>query len=133
MGVPAILYALFASGAGPVPRGWPAAAAIAAVATLSLYASSLSTNGVRALLASAPAIVAVVFVPTRDGMPGWMPLSNAAWAVLYAASTAVFAWLLWLGMRNHGSAERGAKRVLRQVAALGAVAVVAMLAFAAAA
>jgi hypothetical protein len=69
-------------------------------------------------------------------MPGWMPLAwdlpNAAWAVLYAASAAVFAWLLWLGMTNHGSAERGAKRVLKQVAALGAVAVVAMLAFAAA-
>ena len=45
----------------------------------------------------------------------------------------LFAWLLWLGMKNHGSAERGAKRVLKQVAALGAVAVVAMLAFAAAA
>ncbi len=44
----------------------------------------------------------------------------------------MFAWLLWLGMKNHGSAERGAKRVLKQVAALGAVAVVAMLAFAAA-
>ena len=71
-----------------------------------------------------------------DVMPRWMPLawdlSNAAWAVLYAASAAVFAWLLWLGMKNHGSAERGAKRVLKQVAALGAVAVVAMLAFAAA-
>ena len=53
--------------------------------------------------------------------------------MLYAASAAVFAWLLWLGMKNHGSAERGAKRVLKQVAALGAVAVVAMLAFAAAA
>jgi hypothetical protein len=52
--------------------------------------------------------------------------------VLYAASAAVFAWLLWLGMKNHGSAERGAKRVLKQVAALGAVVVVAMLAFAAA-
>jgi hypothetical protein len=36
-------------------------------------------------------------------------------------------------MKNHGSAERGAKRVLKQVAALGAVAVVAMLAFASAA
>jgi hypothetical protein len=92
---------------------------------------------VRALLASASAIVGVVFVPARDGMPSWMPLAwdlpNAAWASLYAASAAVFAWLLWLGMKNHGSAERGAKRVLKQVAALGAVAVVAMLAFAAAA
>jgi hypothetical protein len=36
-------------------------------------------------------------------------------------------------MKNHGSAERGAKRVLKQVAVLGAVAIVAMLAFAAAA
>jgi hypothetical protein len=89
---------------------------------------------VRALLAWLPAaIVGVVFV---NVMPRWMPLasglSNAAWAVLYAASAAVFAWLFWLGMKNHGSAERGAKRVLKQVAALGAVAVVAMLAFAAA-
>jgi hypothetical protein len=140
IGVPAILYALFASGPGPVRLGWPPAAAIAAVATMSLYASSLSTNGVRALFASGPAIVGVgvVFVATRtmDVMPGWMPLAwdlpNAAWAVLYAASAAVFAWLLWLGMKNHGSAERGAKRVLKQVAALGAVAVVATLAFAAA-
>lgn len=86
-----------------------------------------------ALLAWLPtAIVVVVFV---NVMPRWMPLagdlSNAAWAVLYAASAAVFAWLLWLGMKNHGSAERGAKRVLKQVAALGAV-VVAVLAFAAA-
>jgi hypothetical protein len=134
IGVPAILYALFASGPGPVRLGWPPAAAIAAVATVSLYASSLSTNGVRALLAS----VGVVFVATRtmDVMPRWMPLAsdlpNAAWALLYAASAAVFAWMLWLGMKNHGSAERGAKRVLKQVAALGAVAVVAMLAFIAA-
>ncbi len=135
IGVPAILYALFASGPGPVRLGWPPAAAIAAAATVSLYASSLSTNGVRALLAWLPAaIVGVVFV---NVMPRWMPLAwdlpNAAWAVLYAASAAVFAWLLWLGMKNHGSAERGAKRVLKQVAALGAVAVVAMLAFAVAA
>jgi hypothetical protein len=130
IGVPAILYALFASGPGPVRLGWPPAAAIAAVATVSLYASSLSTNGVRALLASLPEMVGVVIVAN------WMPLAwdlpNAAWAVLYAASAAVFAWLLWLGMKNHGSAERGAKRVLKQVAALGAVVVVAMLAFAAA-
>jgi hypothetical protein len=138
--VPAILYALFASGPGPVRLGWPPAAAIAAVATLSLYASSLSTNGVRALLASAAAIGGVVLVAhitMNVMMPGWMPpawdLSNAAWAVLYAAGAAVFAWLLWLGMKNHGSAERGAKRALKQGAALGAVAVVAMLAFAAAA
>ncbi len=139
IGVPAILYALFASGPEPVRLGWPPAAAIAAVATVSLYASSLSTNGVRALLASASAIGGVLLVAhitMNDVMPGWMPLAwdlpNAAWAVLYAASAAVFAWLLWLGMKNHGSAERGAKRVLKQVAALGAVAVVAMLAFAAA-
>jgi hypothetical protein len=140
IGVPAILYALFASGPGPVRLGWPPAAAIAAVATVSLYASSLSTNGVRALLASAAAIggpLLVAHITMNNVMPGWMPLAwdlpNAAWAVLYAASAAVFAWLLWLGMKNHGSAERGAKRVLKQVAALGAVAVVAMLAFAAAA
>jgi hypothetical protein len=139
IGVPAILYALFASGPGPVRLGWPPAAAIAAVATVSLYASSLSTNGVRALLASASAIGGVLLVAHitfwNDVMPSWMPLAwdlpSAAWAVLYAASAAVFAWLLWLGMKNHGSAERGAKRVLKQVAALGAVAVVAMLTFAA--
>jgi hypothetical protein len=139
IGVPAILYALFASGPEPVRLGWPPAAAIAAVATLSLYASSLSTNGVRALLASASAIGGSLLVAhiTMNVMPIWMPLAwdlpNAAWAVLYAASAAVFAWLLWLGMKNHGSAERGAKRVLKQVAVLGAVAIVAMLAFAAAA
>ncbi len=134
LGVPAVLYALFASSPGPVRLGWPQAAAIAAVATSSLYVSSLSTNGVRALLG----IVAVVSVATIPigVMRGWTPLAwdlpNAAWALTYAAGAAVFAWLLWLGMRNHGSAERGAKRVLKQVAALGAVAVVAMLAFAAA-
>jgi hypothetical protein len=139
LGIPAILYALFASGPGPVPLGWPAAAAIAAVATLSLYASSLSTNGMRALLASASAIGGVMLVAhitMNVVMPGRMLLAwevpNAAWAVLYAAGAAVFAWLLWLGMRNHGSAERGAKRVWKQLAALGAVTVIAMLAFAAA-
>jgi hypothetical protein len=142
IGVPAILYALFASGPGPVRLGWPPAAAISvisAVATLSLYASSLSANGVRALVASAaatggPLLVAHITINVR---PSWMPpawdLPNAAWAVLYAASAAVFACLLWLGMKNHGSAERGAKRVLKQAAALGAVAVVATLAFAGAA
>ena len=102
-------------------------------------ASSLSANGVRALARVAPAIGGVMLVAhiTMNVVkPGWMPLwdlTNAAWAVLYAASAAVFALLLWLGMSNHGSAERGAKRVLKQVAALGAVAVVAMLASAAAA
>ena len=93
----------------------------------------------RNFLASASAIGGPLLIAhiTMNVMPSWMPLAwdlpNAAWAVLYAASAAVFAWLLWLGMKNHGSAERGAKRVLKQVAALGAVAVVAMLAFAAAA
>jgi hypothetical protein len=138
IGVPAILYALVASGPGPVPLGWPPAAVIAAVAALSLYASSLSTNGMRALLASAAALGGPLLVAhiTMNVMPGWTALAwdpNAPWAVLYAASAAVFAWMLWLGMKNHGSAERGAKRVLKQVAALGAVAIVAMLAFAAAA
>ena len=66
-------------------------------------------------------------------MPLAWDLPNAAWAMVYGASAAGFAWLLWLGMKNHGSAERGTKRVLKQVAALGAVAVVAMLAFVAAA
>jgi hypothetical protein len=144
IGVPAILYALFASGSEPVRLGgWRLGvtiAAIAAVATVSLYVSSLSTNGVRALARVAPAIGGVMLVghiTMNVVMPGWMPpawdLPNAAWAVLYAASAAALAWLLWLGMKNHGSAERGAKRVLKQLAALGAVAVVAMLAFAAAA
>lgn len=138
IGVPAILYALFASGQEPALFGWLPAAAITAVATLSLYASSLSTNGVRALLASAAAIGGVLLLAHRamEVMPSRMPLAwglpNAAWPLLYAASAAVFAWLLWLGMKNHGSAERGAKRALKQVAAPGAVAVVAMLAFAAA-
>jgi hypothetical protein len=138
IGVPAILYALFASGPGPVRLGWSPAAAIAAVATLSLYASSLSTNGMRALLASATAIGGVMLVAhmTMRVMPSSIPLAwdlpNAAWAVLYAASAAVFAWLLWLGMKNHGSAERGSQRVLKQAAALSAAAVVAMLAIAAA-
>jgi hypothetical protein len=136
--VPTILYALFASGPGPVRVGWPTAAAIAAAATLSLYASSLSANGVRALLVSAAAIGGVLLVAhrTMEVVPGWMPLawdlSNATWALLYAAGASGLAWLLWLGMNNHGSAERGAKRVLKQVAALGAVAVVAMLALTAA-
>ena len=127
IGVPAILYALFASGPGPVPLTWPPAAAIAAVATLSLYASSLSTNGMRALLASAAAIGGALLAAhiAMQVMPSWIPLAwnlpTAAWASLYAASAAVSAWLLWLGMKNHGSAERGAKRVLKQVAALGAV------------
>ena len=140
IGVPAILYALFASDPGPVRLGWPPAAVIAAVATLSLYASSLSTNGVRALARVAPAIGGVTLaahITMNVVMPGWMPLAwdlpNAAWAMVYGASAAGFAWLLWLGMKNHGSAERGTKRVLKQVAALGAVAVVAMLAFVAAA
>jgi hypothetical protein len=138
IGVPAILYALFASGPGPVRLGWPPAAAIAAVTAVSLYTSSLSSNGVRALARVAPAIGGVLLIAhitMNTVMPGWMPLAwdlpNAAWAVLSVASAAVFAWLLWLGMKNHGSAERGAKRVLKQVAALGAVVVVAMLAMAA--
>ena len=136
IGVPAILYALFASGPGPVPLTWPPAAAIAAVATLSLYASSLSTNGMRALLASAAAIGGALLAAhiAMQVMPSWIPLAwnlpTAAWASLYAASAAVSAWLLRLGMKNHGSAERDAKRVVKQAAALGAVAVVAMLVFA---
>jgi hypothetical protein len=92
----------------------------------------------RALLATAAAIGGVLLAAhlTLATMPGLIPLAwnlpNAAWALLYAAGAVVSAWLLWLGMKNHGSAERGAKRVLKQVAALGAAAVVAMLAFAAA-
>jgi hypothetical protein len=139
IGVPAILYALFAPGPGPIPLGWQSAAAMTAVATLSLYASSLSANGMRALLASAAVIGGALLTAhtAMQAMPGWIPVAwnspNAAWAVLVVAGAAMFACLLRLGMKNHGSAERGAQRVLKQVAVLGAVAVVAMLTVAAAA
>ncbi len=133
LGVPAILYGLFAPGVVPVRLDWSAAALIAGVASVSLYASSLSANGVRALLASAAAIAGQLLVAhiALDVIPGWMPLAwelrNAASALLYVASAAVCAWLLWLGMKNHGSAERGVRRVLKQVTAPGAATVVALL------
>jgi hypothetical protein len=110
-------------------RIWPETSIVAIVlTTLSLYVSSLTTSGVRAMVLSLPAamgtwtlvqltgstlprMTAQVLGQPRAGAP---PLALVNGVVLGTVVAAVVL-LLCFAFRNHRSAERGALRPLKQV------------------
>lgn len=109
VGLPAVLFSV--SGGHVQINEWYACT-ILLLTAVSLYTSSLSRNGVRALLLSLPVSLVVLFViaglqsTLRMGRLSPFPL------VLFAAFVAV---VLYLALLNHRSAERSAGRVCRQV------------------
>lgn len=86
------------------------AGAIIILTTVSLYVSSLSRSGLRALMVSAPVMLALsalsLFSAGVYGSPR---------AVLAVPLAGVIALMLWFALENHRSAGQGAVRVCRQV------------------
>jgi hypothetical protein len=109
--------------------------------TGSLYVSSLSASGLRALVVSFPAIfAAAVLVTSAMNMVWWTfarlmldpagprlgvrvqrTLPAAAYEAIFVALVGGFVLLLLLlGFQNHRSADRRPKRVLPQIASIAA-------------
>ncbi len=88
------------------------AATIVVMTAGSLYVSSLSPSGVRAFMASLSVLFTIGLISPFVGLLLW----QLQWPRLALALIGGFvALLLWFGMLNHNSAERGAWRVWRQV------------------
>jgi hypothetical protein len=103
---------------------------VIALTSLSLYISSLTTSGVRAVMISFPVLMAVavsahllhatLFIPatamTIDGSRGVVRRLTLHSDVF--SLTVVGMWVLlalWLAFRNHGSAEREFRRISLQI------------------
>jgi hypothetical protein len=89
------------------------ACAVLLLTTVSLYVSSLSTSGVRALCLSVPVSLFVVF-------PALALVSRLGWIRLSPVTIGLFAVMLavvlYVALLNHRSAERGVLRIGVQVA-----------------
>ena len=86
------------------------AGAIIMLTTGSLYVSSLCRSGLRALMVSAPVMLALsVFSLYSAGVYG------SPRALVAVPLAGVVALTLWFALENHRSAEHGAGRVCRQV------------------
>jgi hypothetical protein len=107
--LPALLLAFTG---GPIRIGQPYAGVMLLLTTASLYVSSLSSSGVRALIVSLPiSLIALSITVTLLMRPGGIHLTPI--------STGFVGTILGLGLYfalvNHRSAERGTRRILLQV------------------
>ena len=110
--LPALLMVL---SSGHVGIGAPYACVILLLTAVSVYVSSLSTSGIRALCLSAPVSVFVVFpVITLVSRLGWLELTLLRTG-LFAVALAL---ILYFALVNHRSAERGAWRICVQIACI---------------
>lgn len=97
---------------GPIRIAEWYACAMLLLTAVSLYVSSLSTSGVRALFLSVPVSLFVVFPVMALWLRlGWIELTLPRMG-LFAVTLAV---VLYFGLLNHRSAERGAWRIGVQV------------------
>ena len=95
--------------AGDVGVNAAHAGAIIFLTTGSLYVSSLCRNGLRALMVSAPVMLALGVLSVIAGVYG------SPRALLAVPLAGVIALMLWFALENHRSAGQGAGRVCRQV------------------
>jgi hypothetical protein len=106
---------------GHIQIGGFYAAATLLLMSVSLYVSSLSASGLRALLVSLPASLVIVFavLASVSSRPGFqltlLPTSLLALLLLV---------ILYFALLNHRSAERGLVRVSQQVFCIGGVVLV---------
>jgi hypothetical protein len=107
VGLPALLIV---SRGGAVRINEWYACAILILAVTSLYVSSLCSTGIRALLLSVLATPVVLLIAAQFGL-GSDHLTMSQAVMLAGFLTLV----LWFGLENHRSAERGAARIGRQV------------------
>jgi hypothetical protein len=113
----------------------PLAAFIVFVTTISLYVSSVSTSGVRAMVMTLPGMAAlllfvqiVVAVIERVlGLPVREYLFDTHVLDISVVLACFIALILRYAYRNHRSSERSAKRLLTQASGLAAYLVLALL------
>lgn len=86
------------------------AGAIIILTTGSLYVSSLCRSGLRALMVSAPVMLALSVLSLYSAGVYGSPR-----ALLAVPLAGVVALMLWFALENHRSAEHGARRVSQQV------------------
>jgi hypothetical protein len=128
VGLPVILDVLSPLGEDSIRSVIPRLAlALSALAAISLYLSSLSGSGVAALVLTFPVIVAARFFAELAGSVLWRVLtSNASLRTrlhdptlpVLALGAGLVLLLLWLGFRNHRSADRTAARAAKQALAI---------------
>jgi hypothetical protein len=134
--LPAVLI-LISLGAAAVRINVPFAVAVMFVAGVGLYVSSVSTNGVKALLVSGPvALSLTVLIPLLGDVvlglgrlirPGPLDPFGPGPAVLIAVM--VFLLLIRFGLINHRLSDRSPLRIWRQILWLsGSVAAVMLIA-----
>jgi hypothetical protein len=134
--VPLVLGLLSPSGDGGFTlRGWMAVSALVVMLTsLSLYVSSLSSSGVRALVSSLPLVAAAMAgriwweAARAVGAPYYNWYSFPEPVAILAAGALMAILLLWLASTNHRTADRSLTRILRQAALIAGVIVVALVA-----
>jgi hypothetical protein len=128
IGVPTVL--MYAGGPtnllrGELPNPWNSVVVIAALTASSLYVSSLSGSGAKALAVSAPFVIVMFMLAEMvskvmsRSLVYSAPYIDILAAVL--AATAFSALLLWFAGLNHRFAERSIGRVLWQVGCAAAV------------
>lgn len=124
IGVPAVL--MYAGGPtnllrGELPNPWISLVVIAALTASSLYVSSLSGSGAKALAVSAPfVIVMFMLAEIVSNIMSRSFVYSAPYPAVIAAA-AFSALLLWFAGLNHRFAERSVGRVLWQVGCAAAV------------
>jgi hypothetical protein len=120
------------------PRGWVTFGGFVFVTTtLSLYVSSLSANGVRAMVSTLP-VVAVLPALTNFVLYGAYRMmgrrfdvaysETAVWTATLVLGTGFIALALRFGFLNHRSTERSIRRTLLQSGTLAAYLVIALVA-----
>lgn len=102
---------------GPVGLSIWYVASVVVLTVVGMYASSLSSSSIRALLLSAAfplVLLTIVAAGGARGVPRWHPTPfNIALLLAFVAL------LLWLAFDNHRGAERSARRVGIQLLVLG--------------
>jgi hypothetical protein len=88
--------------------------AVIALTSSGLYASSLCTSGVKALLWSIPGMLVVMIAGVVHALSSTVATRQAAYLsewLFFGLAGGLLALVLWFAFRNHRSAERGASRV----------------------
>ena len=92
---------------------WFAATAVV-LAVGSLYVSSISSSGMRALVIAMPLTLGVFLLGGWLLGHGFFLGLHGSHLPLVVLSSVVLALMLWFGLENHRSAERSARRVAVQ-------------------
>jgi hypothetical protein len=123
--VPLVLVSLIPPGSTrygwPLPAPSPSIVVALVCLTGSVYVSSLTSNALRALLTTLPAMLAVIIFTRSIGTPGQPPVATAASldlatraGLLGAVLSVMLVGLLWLALSNHRTRDRSWRRVLLQ-------------------